>query len=243
MDGSQGWVAPGTQGSAHFPSAVDPLGGLFAGVSGLSVRRSDELNSIILTKTVPGLGKDAIAALRSMLHEIAAGRLGAVKFLVLDFAHEGFALSTADDGAEALFDEMENLILAAPVVSVASIRANLAGADLELALTCSMMVARPDVRFSFAADPLVSIRAYAMLAQKIGFVRTERLMEDGRIVDVEEMRGLYLLKDILEEDGMGGLEIFLRKTIRKHNACYGIYRARRIASPSVSQALRGGRSA
>ena len=243
MDGSQGLVASGVQGDARFPSAVDPLGALFAGVVGLSVRRSDELNSIVVTKTVPGLAGPTIAALRAMLQEIAAGRLGALKFLVLDFAHTGFALSTADDGAEALFDEMENLILAAPVVSVACVRADLAGADLELALTCSMMVARSGARFSFAADPLVSIRAYAMLAQKIGFVRTERLMEEARIVDVEEMRGLYLIKDVLEEDGVSGVDDFLRRTARKHNACYGIYRARRIASPSVRQALNGGRLA
>ena len=37
----------------------------------------------------------------------------------------------------------------------------------------------------FVTDPLVSIGSYALLAQKIGFVRAERLMDSGEILDVD----------------------------------------------------------
>jgi hypothetical protein len=43
------------------------------------------------------------------------------------------------------------------------------------------------------------------------------------------MHELLLLKDVID-DGEG-LRGFLAKTGRRHNACYGIYRAHRMASP------------
>lgn len=238
VDGSQGLVATETVMGFQFPVLVDLLPGLAAGVRSLSVRRNEALGAIIVSKTVPGLNAAMIAALRNIVRETAAGRLGRVNFLVFDLAHEGFALSTADEGFEDLLADIEMLILSAPVVSVGCARADLAGADLELALACSMMVGKQDVRFSFAADPLVSIGAYALLAQKIGFVRAERLMETAEIIGADEMRELCILKETLESDGAAGIEAFLRKTARRHNAWCGIYRAQRITSGAVHATLR-----
>ncbi|MEI7932528.1 MAG: enoyl-CoA hydratase [Alphaproteobacteria bacterium] len=222
----------------RFPVLVDTLPVLVSGVRSLSVRRNETLEAIIVSKTAPGFSRQTVEALRRVVRELAAGRLGKVNFLVLDLAHEGFALSTAEEGFDDLLAEIETLILAAPVISIAAARADLAGADLELALACSMMVGREDVRFSFAADLLVSIGAYALLAQKLGFVRAERLMESGEILDANQMRDLCLLKDVLETDGAAGIEAYLRKTARRHNAWCGVYRAQRVTSPAVHQTLR-----
>lgn len=238
MDGSQGMVVADMTQEIRFPVLVDTLPLLVSGVRHLTVRRNEALDAIIISKTAPGFSRQAIEALRRVVRELAAGRLGRVNFLVLDLAHEGFALSTAEDGFEDLLAEIETLILAAPVISIASVRADLAGADLELALACSMMVGKEGARFSFAADPLVSIGAYALLAQKLGFVRAERLMESGEILTVAQMHDLCLVKDVLEADGAAGIEAYLAKTARRHNAWCGVYRAQRVTSPAVHQTLR-----
>jgi enoyl-CoA hydratase/carnithine racemase len=147
------------------------------------------------------------------------------------------------DGFVDLLVELESLILARPTVSVAFARADLAGADLEFALGCSMMVAASQRRFSFAADPLISVGAYALLAQKIGFVLAERLMERGEIMDAQALYDLCLIKELAADDGEEAIDAFLAGAQRKHNACYGIYRAQRIATGSAHATLRAARLA
>jgi len=245
MDGTQGVAFQSavsdraSSENAWRPAIVDPAKTLVSSIEGLSARRIDAVDALVITKTTPGFDQAAVDGLRALVAEAAAGRLGVLKFLVFDFAHDGFALSIAADGFTSLVAEVETLILAAPVVSIACVRANLAGADLEFALACSMTVAEADKRFSFAADIAVSVGTYGLLAQKIGFVRTERLMESGEIVDAARMDELMLLKEVLETGGgQDGLDAFVGKMARRYNASYGIYRAQRMAMRPVHDGLR-----
>lgn len=207
-----------------------------APAASLSLQRLDDLDTVILTKTATGFDNATIAELRERLRDAAAGRLGRLKFLVVDFAHAGHAGPANSDEFDALITEAANLILSAPIVLIANARAPMAGADIEFALACSMLVGEAGTEFSFAEDPIVSMETYGFLAQKLGFVRAERLMESGEILTAEQMHELLLLKDVID-DGEG-LRGFLAKTARRHNSCYGIYRAHRMASP-----LRRGRVA
>jgi enoyl-CoA hydratase/carnithine racemase len=218
--------------SPRFPSLVEPVIGLMAEMEGLRARRVDELDAIIVTKTLPGFGAGRTAAVRDIVLNAKAGRLGPVKFLVFDFAHQGSANESPDEDVQTMVAEVGNLILSAPIIAVACARGDLAGADLEFALACSMMIGQEGATFSFDADPIVSVNTYGLLAQKIGFVRAERLMEQSAVLGVAEMKDHYLLKDAFvpgaSEDG---LLAFLRRTGRRYNSCCGIYRAQRIASP------------
>jgi enoyl-CoA hydratase/carnithine racemase len=245
MDGAQGVGAQfATSGrtlsdAAWRPTVVDLAKTILSSIEGLSARRIDDLDALVITKTLPGFDQPAVDALRQLVAEAAAGRLGVLKFLVVDFAHDGFPLSIAADGFTDLVAEIETLILAAPIVSIACARANLAGADLEFALACSMTVGEADKRFSFAADIAVSVGTYGLLAQKIGFVRAERLMETGEIISAARMDELMLLKEVLEAGGGDdGLDAFVGRITRRYNASYGIYRAQRMAMPPVHRSLR-----
>ncbi len=237
MDGTLGAAFQGVSshglsaGAASWrPAASDPAAQILAVVPGLAVERIEDVETLIITKAVPGFSPAVVAGLSNLVRAAAAGRLGTLKFLVFDFAHEGFPLSLGAEGFEALAAEMTNLILTSPILTVAVARANLAGADLEFALTCNMMVGELGRRFSFAADPASSMGAYGILSQKIGFVRAERLMERGEIIGAAEMEGLWLLKETLEETGdLTAIEAFVRKTARRYNACLGIHRAQRMA--------------
>ena len=228
-------VNGGASPALPYPSLVEPVVGLVAEMDGLRARRMDELDTIVVTKTAPGFGAAHIAALRELLSDAKAGRLGRLKFLAFEFFHEGEGQPSEDEAFHALLGDVANLILSAPIVTVACARGRMAGADLEFALACSMLVGERGAHFSFAADPIVSIGTYGFLAQKIGFVRAERLMEEGEVLDVAQMQELLLLKSISEDGGgVAGLEHFLRRTARRHNSCYGIYRAQRITSPALT---------
>jgi hypothetical protein len=213
-------------------------------VDGLIERRLDGLDTLVVTKTTPGFDACCVESLRRIVRDAASGRPGGLKFLVLDFAHGGDRDSLGGEGFQYLVAEMANLILRAPVVSVACVRANMLGADLELALACNMIVGEAGRRFSFAADPILSLATYGFLSQKIGFVRAERLMERGEVLDIAQMHELMLVKDVAESGaGLGGLESFITRVGRRYNSCYGIYRAQRIAAPVFAEPTAGAQSA
>lgn len=225
-------VEYGSGQSPRFPTLVSPVIGLMAEMEGLRARRLDDLDAIVVSKTLPGFGAGRTEAVRDIILNAKAGRLGPVKFLVFDFAHEGTANEQPDDDVQTMIAEVGNLILSAPIITVACARGDLAGADLEFALACSMMIGQEGATFSFDADPIISVNTYGLLAQKIGFVRAERLMEQSAVLGVVEMRDHYLLKDGFAADAAeDGLLAFLRRTGRRYNSCCGIYRAQRIASP------------
>lgn len=199
---------------------------------GLDVRRLDDLDTVVVTKSVAGFDAAAIEGVRQILRDARGGHLAPLKFLVFDFAHDTGEDGDAVDGFDAVIIEIANLILAAPIVAVANVRSGVGGADLEFALACSMLIGEEGAQFSFAADPIVAIGTYGFLAQKIGFVRAERLMEGGEILDAAQMQEQLLLKAIAPKGaGLEGVKAYLRKAMRRHNASYGIYRAQRIASP------------
>jgi hypothetical protein len=99
-----------------------------------------------------------------------------------------------------------------------------------------MLICDEQAGFSFAADPVVSVAAYALLAQKIGFVRAERLMEGEQVLLAGQMRDLLLLKETTPAgSGLAGLEQFLVKASRRHNSAAAMYRAQRIATPMAPE--------
>jgi len=199
---------------------------------GLSLSRLTDFGAIVVSKDRPGFDAAAMDGVRQVVRDARGGQLGPLKYLVFDFAHMDEVDGEAEDGFDGLIIEVANLILAAPIVTVAFARGRVGGADLEFALACSMMIGEEGAHFSFAADPIVAIGTYGFLAQKIGFVRAERLMEDGDSLSAQQMHDLLLVKSIAPTGaGLSGVEAFLGKVVRRHNASYGIYRAQRIASP------------
>jgi hypothetical protein len=193
------------------------------------------LQTLVVTKLVAGLDDDCVESLGRIVEEVASGRRGPLKFLVLDFAHHMERDSEAGADFSRLVQAVANLILRAPVISIACIRAHMAGADLELALACNTMIAEAGRRFSFAADPAQSLGIYAFLAQKIGFVRAERMIESSVEISAEQMLDLLLVKATLAPGaGFSAIEQHLARAVRRHNAAYAIHRAQRIARPAFA---------
>jgi enoyl-CoA hydratase/carnithine racemase len=211
-------------------TSADERGGAVEGFKpAVFVRHIEHLETIWITKSGPGFGRRAVEGAAKALR--AAENAGGMKFLVFDFASGQPDAEMPTDAVKALVIDVANLILRSSVVTVAIARGRIGGQDLELALGCNMLLAEEGATFSFDADPLVSVRTYAFLAQKIGFVRAERLMENGHVLTAADMRELLLVKDILPAGDPAAAEAFLTRSLRRHNASSAIYRAQRIASP------------
>ena len=225
---------------AVVPPAAPPRPSVETLVPGsLTQQRMDDLDAVVVTKTVPGFTPETVEKLRALIRDAAAGRLGPLKFIVFDFAHEGEAGLANSEDFKDLVSEAANLILQAPVVLVANARGAMAGADLDFALASSMLIAEADATFSFGADPVISMDTYGFLAQKLGFVRAERLMESSEVLGAAQMHELLLLKQIADAGaGLDGVRQFLTRTAKRYNSCYGIYRAHRMAAPTMREALR-----
>lgn len=193
----------------------------------------DAAQALVIRKDFAGLSAEWVAQARETVKAAAAGGFGEIKFLVFDLAATANSEAPRADDAHLLLGEIVNLILAAPIVTIAHARGLVGGADLELALACNMLICDEQARFSFAADPVEAVATYVMLAQKIGFVRAERLMEREAVLNAGEMRELLLLKDTTQA-GLGGLEDFLVRTRRRHNSAAAMYRAQRIATPLIA---------
>ncbi len=189
--------------------------------------------ALVISKHFAGLSAEWVEQARDVVKTAVEGGFGEIKFLVFDLAAEAGANAPRADDAQLLLADIANLILRAPIVTVAYARNTIGGVDLELALACSMLICDENARFSFAADPVEAVATYALLAQKIGFVRAERLMEHEDVLSPGQMRDMLLLKDVTS--GAGGLEAFLRRAHRRHNSSAAMYRAQRIATPLITE--------
>jgi enoyl-CoA hydratase/carnithine racemase len=205
-----------------------------SGRASLKPHRFDDLDTYLVSKLEPGFDRDSIDGLSRLLESISSGGFPELKYLVYDFAHRGDCDGLAADGFDDLASANARLILDAPVISIAWARTYLKGVDLDFALSCSMIVADRGARFCFEADLTSAVGIYGALAQKIGFVKAERLMENGEVLTAEQMQELGLVKHIVEGDqGLTGAESYLRQHGRRYNASYSMFRAQRITAPPV----------
>ncbi len=191
----------------------------------------EPLDTLIVAKSCAGFDRAAVEDVRGLFSMIARGGLAGLKYLVFDFAHpDDGATADAGEGFEELIAATAELILEAPVITVAWARTTMAGADLDFALYCSMIVAQTDARFSFEGEPDALSGLYSALSRRIGFVKAERLIEQGQTLNAEEMRDLCLVKEVVEpQTGFCAFEQYIRRSARRYNASCAVFRAQRIA--------------
>lgn len=207
----------------------------------LSMHWFPRRDALVVSKRAAGFDEASVSRYAALLRNVACGGFGRLKFLIFDFCHaEPEPCALAATGFETLAATNASLIVNVPVISVAWARTQLAGADLEFALSCSMIVGERGARFSFDADPANSVGMYGLLAQKIGFVKAERLMEGGEPITAEQMSDLFLVRHLAEqEEGFDEIERFVEKSTRRYNSSCNIYRAQRIAMPAIYETMHG----
>ena len=194
----------------------------------LELNRLEGGDVLVVGKLHPGFDDECVDDLTRLLSAISAGRTARPKYLVFDFAHRRGDEASGSAGFHDLVAANSELILEAPVITVAWVRSFMAGADFEFACHCAMLVAEKDALFSFDGDPNGLFGLYASLARKIGLVKTQGLMETGAVLGAEEMHNLMLAKDVVEpRRGLAAIGDYMRQCGRRHNAAYSIFRAQR----------------
>jgi enoyl-CoA hydratase/carnithine racemase len=192
--------------------------------------------ALVISKASPGFDRAAVDQLSGLLREIAAGGHPKLKFLVFDFAFDGFDQGIAPEGFADMIDANAELIVDTPVITIAWTRALLGGLDFDFAMNCSAIVAETGARFSFAGEPFELFGLYAALGRRIGFAKTERLIESERTLSAEEARDLMLVKDVVApQAGVAGIASYLAQFERRYNASHAIFRAQRMAEPPIDR--------
>ena len=195
---------------------------------------------LVVTKLHPGFDDDCVDDLTRLLSAISLGRIARPKYLVFDFAHRRRGDASGSAGFQNLVAANSELILEAPVISVAWVRSFMAGADFEFACHCAMLVAEKDALFSFDGDPDRLFGLYASLARKIGLVKTQGLMETGAVLGAEDMHNLMLAKDVVEpRRGLAAISDYMRQSGRRYNAAYSIFRAQRSVMNTIGFSAEG----
>ncbi|MBG1233584.1 hypothetical protein [Aestuariivirga litoralis] len=193
-----------------------------------NIRKLDHLSTVIVRKYTSGFEVENIREFADALEEALDEHS---KFLVFDFAHHS-DLSNARQGSSGfseLIHTCANLIINSPTITVAWARGPIAGADLEFALSCSMIAAEAPAVFL----PTPHGTAYAFLARKIGLSRAESMMLEGAELSAATMKDMLLIRHIEEsrDEGDAGLENYIRSNMRRHNALVHMYKAQRLVMP------------
>lgn len=199
------------------------------------MRPLETAKALVFTKGRLGFDDDAVATLHEGIDEVLRGERSGLKFVVYDFAHKTSGVAKAPQAFGDLLTANSTLVMETPVITVAWVRHCIGGADLEFALNCSMIVAEEGAQFSFAGDPFALLGVYATLGRKIGFVQTERLIENVGTPSARQMRDLMIVKDVVPaQAGMEGVVAYLTQAERKHNAAQAIFRAQKMAERSIA---------
>lgn len=207
----------------------------FARHGAISICTLAAAKAVVFTKDRPGFDEDAVAVFDKGIDEVLHGEGPELKFIVYDFAHDESGAAKAPEAFRDLLAANSMVVMEAPVITVAWVRHCIGGADLEFALNCSMIVAEEGAKFSFAGDPFALLGVYATLGRKIGFVQTERLIENVSTPSARQMHELMVVKDVVPaRSGMEGVVAYLTQAERRHNAAQAIFRAQKMAERSIA---------
>ena len=203
----------------------------------VTVLFDEEAGALIIEKDRDGFDDaDCLAALDAM--EQAEGWVwdGRLRYIVFDLAHERAKEPPRPSHFDPLLYAYANLILRAPVISLAIARGDLSGSDLEIALASNAIIASSTARVTLPRSlDGVSGR---LLAGKMRQDRALALMERGASHAASDLVSERLVAEVHEPGNtLAKARHWMHMTSRKHNAAYLIYRAQRVVNPVRWSAL------
>ncbi len=204
--------------------------------AGLDVNFLTDHGALVVTKSIAGFDQANVTIISEIVRAAATDRDDRLKFLVFDFAHKDPGSTRAPGGFADMVAATADLIVDAPVITLAWARGPMKGLDFDLAMNCSTLVAEQTASFSFAGDPFDLLGLYAALGRRIGFARAERLIERDPLLSAQEAQELLMVRDVAPaRAGHDGIATYLAQFERRYNAAQAIFRAQRIAEPPIDR--------
>ncbi|KAF2992303.1 enoyl-CoA hydratase [Methylocystis sp. MJC1] len=192
--------------------------------------------ALVLSKTQPGFDRASVYKISALLREIACGEQPQLRFLVFDFREGGADSAMTPEGFTEMVAANAELIIDTPVITIAWARSLLSGLDFDFAMNCAAIVAEAGAQFSFAGEPFDLLGLYAAVGRRIGFSKTERLIESEHILSPGEAHDLMLVRDVVAaQPDFTGISTYLAQFDRRYNASHAIFRAQRMAEPPIDR--------
>ena len=128
-----------------------------------------------------------------------------------------------------------------PVTSISLMQGDAMGGGFEAALCNNVVIAERSARFGLPEvlfNLFPGMGAYSLLARRVGAVRAEKMILDGRLFDAAELHEMGVV-DVLAEDGEGEKAVYeyMAKNMRRRNAYQSVLKARQRIHPITLEEL------
>ncbi len=128
-----------------------------------------------------------------------------------------------------------------PVTTISLVQGDAMGGGFEAALCNNVVIAERSARFGLPEvmfNLFPGMGAYSLLARRVGPVRAERMILDGRLYDAAELHEMGVV-DILAEDGEGEKAVYeyMAQHARRRNAFQSVMKIRQRVNPITLEEL------
>jgi len=128
-----------------------------------------------------------------------------------------------------------------PVTTISLVQGDAMGGGFEAALCNNVVIAERRARFGLPEvmfNLFPGMGAYSLLARRVGAVRAEKMVLDGRLYDAAELHEMGVV-DILAEDGEGEKAVYeyMAQHSRRRNAFQAVLKARQRVHPITLEEL------
>ncbi len=128
-----------------------------------------------------------------------------------------------------------------PVTTISLVQGDAMGGGFEAALCNHVVVAERSARFGLPEvmfNLFPGMGAYSLLARRVGAVRAEKMILEGRLYEAAELHGMGVV-DILAEDGEGEKAVYeyMAQHSRRRNAFRSVIMARQRVHPITLKEL------
>jgi DSF synthase len=128
------------------------------------------------------------------------------------------------------------------VVTIALLQGDALGGGLESALSCDILIAERQTKFGLPEvlfNMFPGMGAYSFLSRRIGMMKTEQMMLDGRTYTADEMLALGAIDMVVEQgEGERAVRAHIARNRSRLLALSAVYRARRRVNPVSLDELR-----
>ncbi len=122
-----------------------------------------------------------------------------------------------------------------PVTTISLVQGDAMGGGFEAALCNNVVIAERSARFGLPEvmfNLFPGMGAYSLLARRVGSVRAEKMILDGRVYDAAELHEMGVV-DVLAEDGAGEKAVYdyMAQHARRRNAFQSVMKIRQRVNP------------
>jgi DSF synthase len=128
------------------------------------------------------------------------------------------------------------------IVTIALLQGDALGGGLESALSCDILIAERQTKFGLPEvlfNMFPGMGAYSFLSRRVGMMKAEQMMLEGRTYTADEMLALGAIDMVVEQgEGVQAVRAHIARNRSRLLAMSAVYKARRRVNPVTLEELR-----